>query len=142
MRFPFLLPALGAAASLCVPSFAYAHPGHEPSGLLSGIAHPFLGIDHLLAMLAVGFWAAQQQGSARYLVPLTFLVSLLIGGGLGLAGLHLPYLETGIAGSVLALGLLVVVAARVRLSAALGVTVLFAFFHGLAHGLEGPTEQA
>ncbi|MGE6689868.1 HupE/UreJ family protein [Stutzerimonas stutzeri] len=142
MRFPPLLPSLGAAALVFMPSLAFAHPGHAPSGLVSGIAHPLGGLDHLLTMLAVGLWAAQQQGSARYLVPLTFLASMLLGGGLGLAGLRLPYLETGIAGSVLGLGLLVAVAARVRLSKALAITALFAFAHGLAHGLEGPVQSA
>ncbi|MEH6499021.1 MAG: HupE/UreJ family protein [Pseudoalteromonas distincta] len=142
MRIHSLLSALGAAALLSVPSFAFAHPSHAPSGLLSGITHPFSGLDHLLAMLAVGFWAAQQKGFARHMVPLTFLLTLLIGGSLGLAGLHLSYLESGIAGSVIALGLLVAVAAQIRISTALVITALFGFVHGLAHGLEGPTYSA
>ena len=127
-----------ALALLLTPALAFAHPGHEASGLLTGLAHPLLGLDHLLALLAVGLWAAQQQGSARLAVPLTFLACLLLGGLLGFAGLRLPGLETGIAGSVLALGLLVALAARPALTFALPLTALFALAHGVAHGLELP----
>ncbi|MES2818542.1 MAG: HupE/UreJ family protein [Pseudomonadota bacterium] len=124
--------------ALLFPALAWAHPGHEASGLLAGIAHPLLGLDHLLAMLAVGLWAAQQQGRARLAMPLTFLACLLLGGLLGFAGLNLPGLESGIAASVLALGLLVALAARPPLGLALPLTALFALAHGLAHGLELP----
>jgi urease accessory protein len=128
----------GVAALLLSPTLAFAHAGHDHSGLLAGIAHPVFGLDHLLAMLAVGLWAAQQQGRARWALPLTFVVTMLVGGLLGFAGLQLPLMETGIAGSVLALGLLVALAVRPSLAIATGLTALFALSHGVAHGLELP----
>jgi len=133
-----LRKSLFAIALFCTPALAFAHPGHADSGLAAGLAHPLFGLDHLLAMLAVGLWAAQQHGAARWAVPLTFVASMLVGGLLGFAGVQMPLLETGIAGSVLALGLLVAAAARLPLVTALGLTALFAVSHGVAHGLELP----
>lgn len=130
--------SLSALALLFTPTLAFAHPGHETSGLLAGLGHPLGGLDHLLAMLAVGLWAAQQQGQARWALPVAFVASLLLGGLLGFAGTQVPLLESGIAGSVLALGLLVALAARLPLAAALGLTALFGLSHGVAHGLELP----
>lgn len=129
---------LSALALLLAPGLAFAHAGHESTGLMAGLAHPLLGLDHLLAMLAVGLWAAQQHGSARWAVPLGFVASLLLGGLLGFAGVLLPLLESAIAGSLLALGLLVTVAARLPLAVALGLTGVFGLNHGVAHGLELP----
>ncbi|MBE7926614.1 HupE/UreJ family protein [Pseudomonas saudiphocaensis] len=129
---------LAVTTLLLAPALAFAHPGHDHSGLVSGIAHPILGLDHLLAMLAVGLWAAQQQGSARLALPLSFVAAMLLGGLLGFAGLEMPLMETGIAGSVLALGLLVALAVRPALPLAVGLTTLFALVHGMAHGLELP----
>ncbi|MGY2173409.1 HupE/UreJ family protein [Pseudomonas gingeri] len=128
----------GAVALLLTPALAFAHPGHGDSGLLAGVEHPIGGIDHLLAMLAVGLWAAQQRGAARWALPCTFVGTMLIGGVLGFEGLQLPALESGIAASVLALGLAVALAVRPPLSLAIGVTAVFALFHGVAHGLELP----
>ena len=91
-----------AAALLLTPALAFAHPGHGDNGLLAGISHPIGGLDHLLAMLAVGLWAAQQQGAARWALPCTFVGTMLLGGVLGFEGLSLPALESGIAASVLA----------------------------------------
>ncbi len=127
-----------AAALLLTPALAFAHPGHGDNGLVAGISHPLGGIDHLLAMLAVGLWAAQQKGAARWVLPCTFVGTLLIGGMLGFEGLALPALENGIAASVLALGLAVALAVRPPLFMAVGATALFALFHGVAHGLELP----
>lgn len=127
-----------ASFLLLSPALAIAHPGHDHAGVMSGIAHPIFGFDHLLAMLAVGLWAAQQQGSARWALPLTFVATMLIGGLFGFTGMHLPLMETGIAGSVLALGLLVALAVRPPLAVAAGLTALFALSHGVAHGLELP----
>ena len=123
---------------LLAPALAFAHPGHGDNGLLAGIGHPIGGLDHLLAMLAVGLWAAQQQGAARWALPCTFVGTLLLGGVLGFEGLNLPALESTIAASVLALGLAVALAARPPLGLALLATALFALFHGVAHGLELP----
>ena len=129
---------LGAVALLLTPALAFAHPGHGDSGLVAGISHPIGGLDHLLAMVAVGLWAAQQQGAARLALPCTFVGTMLIGGLLGFEGLELPALESGIAASVLALGLAVALAVRPPLVMAVAATALFALFHGVAHGLELP----
>jgi urease accessory protein len=130
--------ACSALALLMIPALAFAHPGHGDNGLVAGISHPIGGLDHLLAMLAVGLWAAQQQGAARWALPCTFVGTMLIGGLLGFEGLNLPALENGIAASVLALGLAVALAVRPPLLLAMGATALFALFHGVAHGLELP----
>ncbi|MGE4405162.1 HupE/UreJ family protein [Pseudomonas sp.] len=127
-----------ACALLLSPALAFAHAGHDHAGLLSGLAHPVFGLDHLLAMLAVGLWAAQQQGKARWALPLTFIATMLLGGLFGFAGIEMPLLESGIAGSVLALGLLVALAVRPPLAIAAALTALFALGHGVAHGLELP----
>jgi urease accessory protein len=89
-------------------------------------------------MLAVGLWAAQQQGAARWALPCTFVGTMLMGGCWALKGWNLPALESGIAASVLALGLAVALAVRPPLSVAVAATALFALFHGVAHGLELP----
>ncbi|WP_230166484.1 HupE/UreJ family protein, partial [Pseudomonas mediterranea] len=123
---------LGALALLLAPALAFAHPGHGDNGLIAGLGHPIGGLDHLLAMLAVGLWAAQQQGSARWVLPCTFIGTMLIGGLFGFAGMQLPVLESGIAASVLALGLAVALAVRPPLSLAVAATALFALFHGVA----------
>ena len=128
-----------ATFALCLaPAAAFAHSGHDHSGLLAGLAHPIGGLDHLLAMLAVGLWAAQQKGTARWALPLTFVISMLFGGLLGFDDLQIPGLESGIAASVLAFGLLVAVAARLPMAVALSLTSLFSLSHGVAHGLELP----
>ena len=133
-----LRKTLYAIALFLTPAMAFAHPGHESSGLMAGMAHPITGLDHLLAMLAVGLWAAQQHGSARWALPVTFVGTLLLGGLLGFAGLEWPLMETGIAGSVLALGLLVAIAVRPPVWLAVGLAAFFALGHGVAHGLELP----
>jgi urease accessory protein len=125
-------------ALLALPVAAFAHPGHG-QGLLAGASHPLSGLDHLLAMVAVGLWAAQQQGRGRWVLPCTFLGAMLLGGVLGFAGVALPGLESGIAASVLALGLAVALAVRLPLPLAMLAAAGFALCHGMAHGLELPT---
>ncbi|MDX5445820.1 MAG: HupE/UreJ family protein, partial [Zoogloeaceae bacterium] len=85
---------------------ALAHPGHESASFFSGFGHPIGGADHLLAMLAVGLLAARQAGRARWALPAAFVLTMLAGAGLGAIGVALPAVETGIALSVLVLGLL------------------------------------
>lgn len=130
--------SLFALALFLSPAVAFAHAGNDNSGLMAGLAHPVFGLDHLLAMLAVGLWAAQQSGAARWALPLTFVATMLIGGLLGFNGLEIPLMETGIAASVLAFGLLVAVAIRLPMVIAIALTALFALTHGVAHGLELP----
>lgn len=122
---------------------ALAHSGHDGgAGFAAGFAHPFGGLDHLLAMAAVGLWAIQ-QGSRRALIllPAAFVASMALGFALGLGGFGLPGIETGIALSVLILGLLVAFAVRLPLAAAGTLTALFALFHGHAHGTELPQAE-
>lgn len=127
MKLPKLLAAL---VLLAAPALAFAHPGHGEHGLVAGLAHPLTGLDHLLAMFAVGLWAAQQQGAARLALPCTFVGTMLVGGLLGFEGLQLPFMETGIAASVLALGLCVALAVRPPLPLAMAATALFALATG------------
>lgn len=132
----------GRMAMSCVlftlPGFAFAHSGHNDSGLMAGVIHPLSGMDHLLAMFAVGLWAAQQKGSARWSFPTTFVGCMLLGGLLGFDGVYIPYLETGIAASVVTLGLLVALVARTPLVVSILITGSSGLVHGIAHGLELP----
>lgn len=129
-------------ALLLVSGVALAHPGHE-AGLLSGLAHPFTGLDHMLAMIAVGLWAAQQaQTRAIWSVPCAFAAAMVVGGVLAWAGLALPHVESGIAASVLMLGLLVATALRLPTVAAMAVVAVFALLHGYAHGTELPVSAS
>lgn len=122
-------------------SLAYAHPGHG-SGALDGFAHPLLGIDHLLAMLAVGVWASRQDGHGKWMIPASFMLIMLLAAGVGMAGVALPAVESGIATSLLLLGLLL--AFSVKLKPAIGtmLVAIFAVFHGHAHGVEMPASAA
>lgn len=130
--------SLALLALLSASGSAYAHPGHD-GGLLAGLGHPYSGLDHLLAMLAVGLWAAQQKGDgALWKIPLAFVASMVAGGLLGYAGLPLPHVEAGIAASVLLLGLLIAFALRLPNAAAMALVGVFALCHGHAHGAEAP----
>jgi urease accessory protein len=133
MRNPRLPAAL---ALLLAAGSAAAHPGHEAAGFFSGVVHPLGGLDHLLAMLAVGFYAARQAGAARWALPGGFLLAMLAGAGLAAAGWVLPGVEAGIATSVLILGLLIAFVARLPLAAALPLVAAFAACHGYAHRAE------
>lgn len=128
-----------ALTALCLfAGTASAHPGHTPTGFVGGLAHPFLGFDHLLAMIAIGLWAAQQGGRALWAVPASFVGAMVLGGTLALSGWPLPHVETGIALSVLILGLLVATQRNVPVLAGMTLAGVFALFHGYAHGLEIP----
>ena len=127
-----------AIAALGIGS-AFAHPGHPDAfGFNDGFAHPFSGLDHLLAMLAVGLWAAQNKRSALWLLLLAFPLMMVAGALLAFAGVALPGVETGIAASVAVLGLLIAFAIRMPLWASATVVSVFAVFHGYAHGSELP----
>lgn len=116
---------------------AWAHPGHGV-GLAAGLAHPFGGLDHVLAMVAVGLWAVQLGGRALWLVPAGFVIAMLGGAALGWAGIGVVPAEPGILASVLLLGLLVAFAVRLPLALGLAVVGAFALCHGDAHGAELP----
>lgn len=127
---------------LCASSAALAHPGHDISGWSAGLLHPFTGMDHLLAMFAVGLWAAQMGGRKIWLLPVTFMLMLVAGASLALTHLNVPLFEPGIAASVLALGLLVALALRVPTLLSVAITAVFGLLHGYAHGLEMPGSAA
>ena len=115
---------------------ALAHPGHVGSEFVDGWLHPFFGIDHLLAMVAVGLLALRLGGKALWIVPGCFLGSMLLGGLAGAVGLPCPHLEFGIMASVLVLGLLVAASRIVPLAAGVGAVAAFAALHGHAHAAE------
>lgn len=132
-----------------VSASAFAHPGHDGgavgASLWAGLAHPFTGVDHLLAMLAVGVWSALsvRGASAALRLPLAFVVLMLAGAGLGLGGASLPAVEPMIATSLLVIGLLVALRAQLPQWAGMALVGGFALFHGFAHGAELPdTAQA
>ena len=130
-----------AAVLTALASPAMAHTGVHlfgESGFVAGFSHPLLGLDHLLAMLGVGIWAAQLGGRATWLVPAAFVSVMVAGAALALSGAALPMVEFGIGGSVLAIGGLIALGARLPLVVAMGVVGLFALFHGHAHGTELP----
>ena len=118
--------------------WAHAESGRA-DGLLAGLQHPVSGLDHVLAMVAVGLWGAQLGAPALWLLPVTFPMVMAFGGALGLMGVPLPGAEAGIALSALVLGLAIVTAWRPPLWAAAMVVGFFAIFHGHAHGTELPS---
>lgn len=129
------LTLAAALAPLASPAFAHLPPG-EYGSFAAGFSHPLFGLDHVLAMVAVGLWAAQIGERALWAVPAAFVLTMAGGYGLALAGASLPFVEPMVLASVVALGLLVALA--VRPHAALGALVVgtFALFHGHAHGGE------
>ena len=116
-----------------------AHTGvGVTDGFSSGFMHPFSGYDHILAMFAVGLWAAQTGGPSIWAVPSAFVGMMLAGAGLGAAGVGMPFVETGIVVSVVVLGLLVAGRVKTPLAAGMAIAGVFALFHGYAHGAEMP----
>ncbi|MDO9468717.1 MAG: HupE/UreJ family protein [Thiobacillus sp.] len=129
-----------ALITLCLfAGTASAHTGsHTVTGFVSGLTHPLLGLDHLLAMIAIGLWAAQQGGRALWAVPAAFVGAMVLGGSLALSGMALPHVETAIAASVLVLGLLIATRRQWTVPLGMALAAGFAVFHGYAHGLEMP----
>ncbi len=131
------LTRLSSAAALALfAGSALAHPGHDTTSLFAGFGHPLGGLDHLLAMLAVGLYAARQPGVQRWALPVGFVLAMLAGAGLSAAGMVLPAVEAGIGASVLVLGLLIAFMVRLPAAAALPLVAAFALFHGHAHHAE------
>jgi urease accessory protein len=131
---------LGLGGLLLLPSLASAHilPDGGVHDLRHGFAHPFTGLDHLLAMVAVGLWAAQQKGRMFWMLPLTFVSLMTAGGIIGAIGALLPSAELVIALSVLVLGALIATAVRLTPGVSIMLVGFFAVFHGYAHGREMP----
>ncbi|MEW6255210.1 MAG: HupE/UreJ family protein [Pseudomonadota bacterium] len=126
-----------------LPSIALAHTGAgDAHGFAHGFFHPLTGIDHVLAMVAVGILAWQCGGRALWAVPLAFVAVMVAGGVLGVSGLDLPFVEIAIALSVVVLGTAVALGITLPLAAAMGLAGVFALFHGHAHGAEMPEDAS
>lgn len=128
---------LGLVLLLAAPA-AFAHPGHAMPGFGAGLLHPLLGLDHLLALVGAGLWAAQLGGAARRWVPAGFVAALAAGLAMGAGGVALPGVEPGIAASVAVFGVLVAAGARLPAGVGVALASAFALFHGCAHGAELP----
>ena len=121
------------------PAAALAHPGHDGAGgLVHGFVHPVTGIDHVLAMIAVGVLAALYGGRALWLVPMSFLAAMAAAGAIGMAGIPLQIVEAGIGLSIVVLGLMIAFQIKPPTLVAMVVVGFFALFHGYAHGSEMP----
>lgn len=128
-----------AFISVAVAEPAAAHTGHGlASGFAGGFLHPLFGLDHVLAMVAVGLWGAFLGAPAIFILPVVFPLVMAFGGVLGILGIPLPGVEPGIAISAVVLGLMVALAAKPHLAVAAVLVGLFAMFHGYAHGTELP----
>ncbi|HEX7926179.1 MAG TPA: HupE/UreJ family protein [bacterium] len=128
---------VSAALAVLAASPAWAHtPGLARDDFMSGFLHPLTGVDHVLAMVAVGVWAAMQGGRRVWQLPLAFMGVMVVGGIVGFVGLPMFGVEQGIALSVLVLGLMIAVSARLPEVASIALVAAFALFHGHAHGTE------
>ena len=141
MRHLFKPAAAVLAAALLFPAAALAHPGHpghETLNLVAGALHPFTGLDHMLAMVAVGLWAALRGGRATWAWPAAFLTAFLAGYGLGQSGLAIPLAEPAILASIMVLGALTAADAGVPTVLGVAIISLCGAAHGYAHGFEAP----
>jgi urease accessory protein len=132
---------MGLVLALPHPVWAHVGLGHS-NGLGAGFLHPLVGLDHLLAMLAVGFWSAQLGGRALWLVPLSFVAVMSGGFLLGMSEWPLPLVEQGILASVVVLGLLIAGAWQLPAGVSCAIVALFALCHGHAHGTEMPMDTS
>jgi urease accessory protein len=132
-----------SAAAILIASLtaspACAHSGGSIStGLIGGLAHPLFGADHLIAMVAVGLWGAFLGMPAIWLLPVVFPIVMAVGGVMGILGVEIPWVDSGIAVSAIVLGLMLALAVRAPLAVAAVLVGAFAIFHGHAHGAELP----
>ena len=138
MRATIVRLASAVMALLVATAPALAHTGEGTGGFLAGLMHPVFGPDHVVAMVAVGLWGAFLGAPAIWMLPIVFPLVMAFGGVLGIVGVPIPAVETGIASSAVVLGLMVALAARPPLWAAAVLVGAFAIFHGYAHGKELP----
>ena len=143
----FRVSTFGFRILLCyilfVPATASAHvQGAAAAGFVTGFLHPISGLDHVLAMVAVGLWGAQLGAPAIWVLPVAFPLVMAIGGMLGLMGVPVPGIEYGIAASAILLGAAVLFEVRASLFATALLVGVFAIFHGHAHGTELPPNQS
>ncbi|HQR19273.1 MAG TPA: HupE/UreJ family protein [Burkholderiaceae bacterium] len=138
-----MLRLVGVVSFALLASAAGAHSeSGQAAGFLTGMMHPISGLDHVLAMIAVGLWGAQLGAPAIWLLPVTFPLVMAFGGLLGLLGIPLPGVEVGIAASAILLGAAVMTETKLPLVAAAALVGAFAIFHGHAHGTELPPGQS
>lgn len=131
------------ALALLAADPAFAHTGIEATaGFKAGFGHPVMGLDHVLAMIAVGILAFQQGGHAVWAVPSTFVGMMVLAAVAGVMGLGLPFVEVGVVGSVVVLGSVVALGRQVSLGGAMALVGLLAVFHGYVHGSELPHDAA
>jgi urease accessory protein len=131
----------GSAFLVCalLPAAALAHQtGSAHLDLASGFAHPLLGVDHVAAMLAIGLWISDRRRIDQLKGALAFSLALALGGGLGISGLTIPGIETAVAGTLVAIGLALALAARPPLSVGVPAVALIGLLHGIVHGVELP----
>ena len=140
-RFAHTLSILIVAILCAQPAFAHSQKG-AAVGFVTGFLHPISGLDHVLAMVAVGLWGAQLGAPAIWLLPVAFPMVMAFGGMLGLLGVPIPGVEYGIAASAILLGAAVMLEFRPPLSLAAGLIGFFAICHGHAHGTELPPNQS
>lgn len=125
--------------AILVPSVAFAHTGHgDTTGFLHGFEHPIGGLDHILAMVAVGVFAYVLGGKALWLVPVSFVAMMIVGFALGITGVDVPFVELGIALSSVVIGGAAALGRPMPTAAAMALVGVFAIFHGHAHGAEMP----
>ncbi len=133
---------VAALVCLAAPLTVFAHTGGETGGFGSGMSHPVGGLDHVLAMVAVGIWGAQLGKPSVWLLPIAFPLMMACGAALGLMGYPLPGVELGIAISAVVLGSMIIMEAKPAVGMAVALVGFFALFHGHAHGTELPEGQS
>ena len=136
-----LFTILVLSGALVSPALAHPGAGHVYS-FGAGLAHPFTGADHILAMFAVGLWGVLARGRAIWLWPLAFVATMLVGFAAARTGLHITFLESAISASVVVLGLCIALAIAAPIWVGAALVGLFAFFHGFAHGIEASTASS
>jgi len=136
-----VISVLGIAILEAEPAFAHPQKG-AAVGFITGFVHPISGLDHVLAMVAVGLWGAQLGAPAIWLLPVAFPMVMAFGGMLGLIGVPIPGIEYGIAASAILLGAAVLFEVRPPLALAAVLVGLFAICHGHAHGTELPANAS
>ncbi len=139
MMKKLLLPTL---FSFGLASIASAHTGQGTHGAVDGLMHPLTGLDHLLAMVAVGIWSTQKGARSVWLLPTTFILCMIAGMLIGVSGINIPGTEYGIQASVVLLGIFLVMQLKLNQFAAAAIVGVFALVHGYAHGLEVPDEAS
>ncbi len=140
MRLRFLTILVLSSAPVA-PALAHPAVGQVHS-FGAGLAHPFSGADHILAMFALGLWGVLARGRAIWLWPSAFIATMLIGFAAAAMGVHVPFVESAISSSVIVLGLCVALAINAPIRVGAAIAGLFAFFHGFAHGTEAATASA